>query len=96
MCCVSVLSRIAVMPKSVCRTSPRSITSPSLGLSRVVALSPLRWTVTEGWNQVPNPASFTFCRSHHTTSSLVVLPGVITSFENAREIKECTISIICR
>ena len=89
MCWVSVLRPIAVMPKSQCSTSPRWITglSPSLASS-----TPMRWISTEGWNHVPSPMSLTRWRIHHTTSSLVVTPGVMTRFENAAEITSWTIA----
>ncbi len=79
MCCVSVFSPSAVMPKSQCSTSPRWITTaPESDRS-----TPRRCTSTSVWNQVPNPRSFTRWRIHQATSSVVVVPGVMTLFENA-------------
>ncbi len=80
---------MALMPKSVQRWSPRSITTSSRSAVAVKsrAFCPGRWTLTEGGNHSPRPRSFTCCRSHHTTSCVVVLPGVMTSLEKARVIE---------
>ena len=55
-----------------------------------------RCTATDGWNHVSKPRSFTFWRSHQTTSSVVVTPGVMTEFENASEMMACTVSSMAR
>ena len=66
------------MPKSQCSRSPRWITGLFL-----YGLSFGRWIETDGWNQLANPSWRERSRIHHTTSSVVVTPGVITWFENA-------------
>ena len=91
MCWVSVLRRWATTPKSVQRRSPRWMTTgPSVGMR------PARCTLTEGWNQVSIPRSTTFCRSHQTTSSVVVTPGVMTLLLNASEMMAWTVSMTLR
>ncbi len=57
-------------------------------------MTPMRCTSIDGWNHVPSPMSFTRWRIHHTTSSVVVTPGVITRFENAAPITSWTMA--CR
>ena len=84
---------MAWMPKSVCRWSPRSITVAAAAAVYSRAPAPGRCTLTDGGNHSPRPRSFTCWRSHHTTSSVVVFPGVITSLENARAISAWTIRI---
>ena len=78
------------MPKSVWSMSPGRITP------RGLVFSPCRQIVTDGWNHLPSPISTTRWRIHHTTSSLVVLPGVITLFENASRITMCATFIAWR
>ena len=86
MCWVSVLRPSALMPKSVCSTSPRRIT----GLALSPISTPLRCTLTEGWNQSESPSSLTRWRIHQTTSSVRVVPGVITRLEKAVWMMSCT------
>ena len=76
-------------PKSTHRTSPRWIT-PLLHSTPAVARS------TSGWNQTVIPSSCTRCRSHHSTSSVLVSPGWITSLEKAAASRAWTVSWISR
>ena len=92
MCWVSVFKPSAVRPKSQCSTSPRWITT----LEESERSIPGRCTSTSVWNQVPKPRSLTRWRIHHATSSVEVLPGVMTRFENAVSMIPHTISIIRR
>ena len=50
----------------------------------------------DGWNHLPRPISATRWRIHQTTSSLVVLPGVMTLLENASRMTRCATFITWR
>ena len=57
---------------------------------------PARCTPTEVWNHVVYPSSWMRWRIHHTTSSVVVTPGVMTALEKASEMIAWTVSSIFR
>ena len=54
-----------------------------------------RWTSTDGWNQLPSPSCRDRSRIHHTTSSVVVMPGWMTARENASAMMPWAIATIC-
>jgi hypothetical protein len=80
MCCVSVFR---------CRRGDAEVAVQHVAaldhrrLAELLGRHPARCTSTLGWNQVPSPRSLTRWRIHHTTSAVVVTPGVITRAENA-------------
>ena len=53
------------------------------GLAESPISTPARCTVTEGWNHVSTPRSFSRWSIHHSTSSVRVTPGVMTAREKA-------------
>ena len=66
--------------------SPGRITSPNI----LKSVPPMRCRSTSGENQQGSPSAFTRCMMPHSTSVVVVTPGVMKSAENTSS----TMSII--
>ena len=71
------------MPKSRCKTSPRSSTNSSGGTSEGSNFIPRRSTRRSGRNQMPTLWSAQRWRMYQSTSPTVVLPGVMILLLNA-------------
>ena len=54
-----------------------------------------RWMSTVGWNQFVRPSWRDRSRKYHTTSSVVVTPGVITVRENASAMIAWAMATMC-